>query len=188
MVCSYPKQVLRMRILGTSGLVRGCPFDLPKRNAVKSLSWLISFLLLSSLLVLAAEEQVLEKFSPSEFQAKVAGATDSGKAVEIVSIGINKPLITKQYFGFKGVVDYDQVELGGLEIRATFEDGTMFDTMTQAKGYKWIRGSAKGQAFLVRFDFAGTGESPDKLKSIKLRAKLPEGGSITIKSLELVQW
>jgi hypothetical protein len=132
------------------------------------------------------EEQVLRKFSLGEITSRFSGKTKS--QVDTVTILNNPTMITKGQFGFKGTVDIDKVPLGGLEMRVVFKSGETYATMTQPVGYKYMQGSAKNQPFFITFKTSMTGEPPGTIERVILGATMPEGGSLTVKSLELVQW
>ncbi len=146
---------------------------------------LLLSMVFSCCLTTLAQEQVVRKFSPGDYTAKVAGIT---KTRGEVVINLNRPPVTKERFGFRGTVDYDKVELGGLEMYVSFKDSESYATMTQPREYKWMRGSAKDQPFFIPFDCLDAKESLKKLETVRLSITLPQGGSATIKSLELVQW
>ena len=59
---------------------------------------------------------------------------------------------------------------------------------SQPKGYKDMNGSAKGQPFFITFDSARFKERIETLGNVELNVYLPKGGSVTVRSLELVQW
>lgn len=145
---------------------------------------------LTLLLCLAtfAEEQIVRKFRPGEFTATVAGITAKRQSI----VRLENPKVTKTKFGFRGTVDYDKVEVGGLHMYVSFKGSESYlqgMMSAQPKGYqKTISGSAKGQPFFITLDSAEVKERIETLGSIELGVLLPHGGSITVKSLELVQW
>lgn len=148
----------------------------------RTLPFVLAFLLCLSAI---SQEQVVRKFSSGEYSSKVAGITKiRGESV----ISLTKPPVTKNRFGFRGTVDYDKVELGGLEMYVSFKGSESYATMSQPREFKSMRGSAKGQPFFIPFDCIEMKESLKNLDVVRLSIVLPQGGSATIKSLELVQW